>query len=542
MLPLVFLSSALVLQGDFVQCTRVLHVLEGEAAGDQFGWVSAPVPDQTGDGVQELLVGAPFHAASAGRGYLYDGRTGVLRFAFDGGQAGEQLGHSVRPAGDLDGDGVVDLLLGGRGTNGVAPGVARVYSGADGALLLLLQLGLADDAFGCAVAGLGDVSGDGRPDFAIGAQQEDSAGADAGRVYVVSGADGTTVLHSFLGEGAGHQFGAGVSRLGDVTGDGVPELAVGAPNAGPNQRGRAYVFDLAADALLYPLDPDASAAEFGRFFIDPAGDLDGDGFPDLYVGDFADGSGRGKAYVFSGASGARLLTLTGRSGEGFGIGRGVGDVDGDGRDDLVLGSWTASGGAPRAGKLEVFSGADGSLLRRVTSATANENLGFDAHGLGDVDGDGVPELVGTAATFDHRRGRVYVIAERPVELLGAGLAGSGALVPALSLGGCPRLGTPITLDTSQGLGGAAGVLLVAPRRIDLPLKGGVLVPDFHALRFLHALGGAPGAAGAGTSSLAFVLPTDPSLLGVPFYAQALYADPGAAQGFAFTPAMRTTLY
>lgn len=545
MLPLLCLFSALALQADFVQCTRVLHVLEGEAAGDQFGWVSAPVPDQSGDGVQELLVGAPFHdsgGANAGRAYLYDGRTGLERFHFDGGQAGEQFGHSLRPAGDLDGDGVVDVVIGGRGTIGVAPGVARVFSGASGALLLTLRLGLADDAFGYAVEGMGDLDGDGTLDFAVGAPFEDTLGLNAGRVYVISGADGTTVLRSFFAESARNNFGTALANLGDVTGDGVAELAIGAANAGVGRRGRVYVYDLVANALDFAVDPEASGAEFGQFFIAAAGLVTPDAVPDLYVGDFADAGGRGKAYVFSGKTGLPWLVLAGSTGDGFGIGRGLGDVDGDGRDDLVLGSWTASGGASGAGELEVFSGNDGRLLRRVTSLTAGENLGFDAHGLGDVDGDGVPELVGTAATFDNARGRVYVIAERPVALLGAGLAGSGALVPTLTLGGCPRLGGALTLDTGAALGAAAGVLFVAPRRVDLALKGGMLVPDFRALRFAHVLGGAPGVAGAGTSSLAFVLPTDPSLLGVPFYSQALYADPGAAQGIAFTPGLRTTLY
>jgi hypothetical protein len=81
-------------------------------------------------------------------------------------------------------------------------------------------------------------------------------------------------------------------------------------------------------------------------------------------------------------------------------------VDGDGLVDLAIGSYTSSDGAPQAGKVEIFSGVDGSLIRRITSTTAFENLGFDAVGVGDLDDDGVPDLLISAASGD----RVYVVA------------------------------------------------------------------------------------------------------------------------------------
>jgi hypothetical protein len=178
----------------------------------------------------------------------------------------------------------------------------------------------------------------------------------------------------------------------------------------------------------------------------------------------------------------------------------------------------------------------------VTSTTSGEEFGFDAHGLGDVDGDGVPEMVVTAAKFGNARGRVYVIADHPVASFGTGLSGSGGLAPRLDFPACPRLGEGIAFATSAVVGGASGVLVVGSRRIDRPIRGGILYPDLDLCRVHHMAGGTPGTPGAGTASLAFTLPVDPSLAGRSFYGQAIYRDAGALAGFSFTAGLRLTLY
>jgi len=540
-----FALLALPQQGDFVQCTRVLRTLTGEAPGDQFGWVSAPVPDVTGDGREELLVGAPFHATggvNAGRAYLFDVERGIELFHVSGGGAEERLGHSLRCAGDLDRDGREDVILGGPGSAGTR-GVARVVSGATGLELLTLRASAVGTGFGHAVDGIGDVDGDGVVDFAVGAPLDDTGGLDAGSVFVLSGADGVSVLRSFTGPAAGANLGTAVARLSDLSGDGVAELLIGAANAGASRGGRAYVFDPATGALHLPeLVPDASAGEFGQFFVAEVGRVNADLVPDFYVGDFADNGTRGKAYVFDGASGARIWTFTGQNGDGFGIGRGLGDVNGDGRADLVLASWTQSGGATRAGRLEVYSGADASRLRRVTSTTANEALGFDAHGLADLDGDGRPELVGTAANHAGNRGRVYVLADRPIEALGSGLAGAGGSVPVLDLVCCPRLGVATTLELTGAVGGGSGTLFIGSEARARAVRGGLFFPFGIVLRQPFVASGVPGVPASGTFSLPVLLPVDPALAGASFILQTVVADAAASSGFSFTPGLRLTLY
>lgn len=528
----------------FRECVPTIHVLEGEAAGDLFGWISAPIPDVDGDGVQELLVSAVGHdtgGSGAGRVYLYDGRSGAELWHFDGTRAGENAGFAGRDARDTDLDGIADVIVGAAAT-ATTRGSVRVLSGASGAVIHGLRLGVNGDQFGAAVAGLDDLDGDGWPEFAGSAPLDDGAGANAGRVYVISGFDGTTVVREFAGEAAGDRFGTALGRLGDLNGDGRAELAVGAADGGTLQRGRAYVFDPVTGAELFRFDPDASASEFGQFFTESAGEIDGDGVPDIYVGDYVDTNGRGKAYFFSGATGARLRTLVGSVGDGFGIGRPIGDVDGDGRTEMVLGSWTNSSGAVNAGQVGVFAGSDGRRLRTITSLTAGEALGYDAHGLGDVDGDGRLDLCLTAANFDNQRGRVYVIAAEPVTELGHALAGSGALAPELALGGCPRTGELVTFEVTRGLGGAFGTLVLGANRADLPFRGGILVPETSFARFPHVLAGATGQAGSGATTLAAQVPLDPALLGLTFFLQGVYRDAGAPGGFSLTNALSLAVY
>jgi hypothetical protein len=152
-------------------------------------------------------------------------------------------------------------------------------------------------------------------------------------------------------------------------------------------------------------------------FVSVAGDMDGDGVSDIYASDWSNaarGPSTGRIYVHSGRTGRRLFTLTGESaGDGFGTSASqAGDVDGDGRADLIVGAWQYGKTAISAGRAYLYSGKDGALLRTYTCRVPGDTFGFDAVGMGDVDGDNVVDLLITSAwsgVNGFHSGRVFVI-------------------------------------------------------------------------------------------------------------------------------------
>jgi hypothetical protein len=301
----------------------------------------------------------------------------------------------------VDADGVHDII-GGASLSG-GPGAAIVYSGADGTVIHTLPGESAGDLFGYAVGPAGDVDEDGRDDVLVGARGSSVGGASSGRAYIYSGLDGS-LIRTLEAEGAGDLFGSGAAGVDDVNGDGISDQIVGAPGAGAN--GKAYVFSGADGTLLFDTDANAGGSTYGEFFVAGLGDVDKDGVRDVYAGDYGANGGEGRAYVYSGADGSVIHVFAGTAGEGVGPGRGAGDVDGDGYDDLVIGHWASSAGAASGGRVRVYSGRDGSVSRTITGNVAGANLGFDAVGVGDVNDDGRIDFLLSAASAN----RVYVVA------------------------------------------------------------------------------------------------------------------------------------
>jgi len=394
----------------FVEPVKVLKEWDGEATNDQFGWIARNIGDVDGDKVADLVTSAPTRTiggASAGKIYAYSTRSGKLLWSVDG-HPGDTLGIGVEGAGDTNHDGVPDVIASAPGA-----GKAYLYSGKDGSVLQTMTAEDPNDSFGRHVSGAGDLNHDGCADVIVGAPANNAGGAGAGRAYVYSGKDGKLLL-TLTGERAGDAFGStvggGTSRSGSF-------LIVGAPAAGPNKSGRTYVYGGLSATPKFVIESDETGAALGAMFVSVIGDVDADGIDDVYASDFSNGAKgpqTGRIYVHSGKDGKRLLTLTGETGgEGFGIGPATaGDVDGDGHDDLIVGSWQYAGAAASGGRAYLYSGKDGKLVKTYTCRIPGDTFGFDAVGMGDVDGDGTIDFLITSAwsgIHGFHSGRMFIV-------------------------------------------------------------------------------------------------------------------------------------
>ena len=302
----------------------------------------------------------------------------------------EGVGDSVAAAGDVDGDGRPDLLLGHRGP----PGRVELRSGASGIRIHVLTHYDADDGYAMAVAGIGDVDLDGTPDFAVSAPLGASQGS-LSFVRVHSGATGL-LLYEVQDTDPLVQFGRALAGGSDANGDGVPDLIVGVPRLpGAGGAGQVRLLDGRNGALLLAhVGAGPSAAGFGSAVVF-AGDLDLDGRADYAAGSGIVGTWLpGALDAFSGASGAKLFSLAGgAAGDAFGAALGsIGDVDGDGVADLAIGVPGEPQSSFVKGAVRVISGASGSTLHHVPSAGSGLLFGSSVAGVGDVDGDGVPDF------------------------------------------------------------------------------------------------------------------------------------------------------
>ncbi len=345
----------------------VLHTFEGTAEFDFLGATVDGAGDVDADGHDDLVVGVWGYSVG-GRAIVFSGRTGAVLYTFPTIQFSDASG-----AGDIDGDGFADIIVGDEGdaTFGPSTGRITVYSGATGAILFTATGGAAKDLFGHSVENAGDVDADGVPDVIVGAPQNSTFSPDPGYAVVLSGATGLPI-RTFTGASAEDAFGFSTSGAGDVDADGFADLLVGAPNSdgAGNLAGSAVCFSGATGLPLHPVFQGSAALERLGFSVSGGGDVDGDGFDDLVLG--SPGL-PGKVQVLSGFDASQIHLFTG---PGFSFGQSVelaGDVDGDGLADVAVagpGAGSVYSGADGSLLFQV-SGLDISVVGRAGDVDAD---------------------------------------------------------------------------------------------------------------------------------------------------------------------------
>lgn len=393
--------------------------LPGVMPEDNFGFSVSSAGDFDGDGYPDVLIGAASYDSDGNSHvYFHKGVLGELHSwrsqDLISPQANSAFGKSLACAGDVNGDGYSDVIIGAFEAD-LETGAVYVYEGGAAGLSEAdtrgFRVSFFDHEAGRSVAGAGDVNGDGFADIIAGLGSPKGAG-----VYLGS-TEGVSYLADFslVEQEEGSGFAKKVAGAGDVNGDGFSDVIVGAPEAGSGS-GAAYLYLGGAGGLsTTPVNTlkVASAKQLG-FSAASAGDLNGDGFGDVVVGAPDLASGTGSAYIYLGKSSgldiANPILLSNPDFRYFGHSvAGAGDVNGDGFGDLIIGAPTFSD-TPGAAVL-YYGNASASFSNPAVILTSNgfsDFYGFGVAGIGDANGDGFSDIAVTDPTYSSKDGRVHI--------------------------------------------------------------------------------------------------------------------------------------
>lgn len=445
----------------------------GEDSSDWSGWSVAGAGDVNGDGYDDLLISSVRNnegGENAGQTYLVFGKeTGwsmdmdlsLSDASFIGVNRDDNSGCSVAGAGDVNGDGLDDIIIGANATmNGY--GWTHLIFGKESGWSMNTGLELSDAAYmgensfdysGCSVACAGDVNGDDFDDILIGAYGNDDAGNDAGKTYLILGKPSGWSYNmslsdadaSFIGEVAFDHSGNAVSGVGDVNGDGYDDILIGSAgnDDGGSSSGQTYLIFgkesgwsrdaplSSADASFLGQKPD----DFSGHAISGAGDVNGDGFDDILIGAYGSnnvGIDSGQTYLILGKStGWGMDTPLSRADASFIVENsadysgwsvsGTGNVNGDDFDDFLIGAYGDDEGGSAAGQTYLVLGKSSGWQFNITLSDgdasfigeeAGDYSSWSISGAGDVNNDSFDDILIGAFGNDeggNSAGQTYLI-------------------------------------------------------------------------------------------------------------------------------------
>lgn len=384
---------------------EILYEFSGASSSDQLGSSVGAHGDVNNDGIEDFVVGAPqpINGGIGGYAQVYSGADGAVLFSFTGSYNRQKLGTSVALLRDVNADGHDEVLIGAPGecssSGNTDSGSARLYSGLDGSLLYTFLGTAIDDCFGYSVAAAGDIDLDGIDDLLVGAKN--------GYVQAFSGVDGTTI-YTLQASLTNEAIGTSVSSAGDVNGDGTVDILSAASDFN-----YAEVFSGADGSSLYAM-ADNGDTRIG-VGLSAVGDINHDGYDDFAIGRIwhnTPTTKSGLVTVYSGQDGSQIWAKSGNgSFQTFGASIDMADMNADGEPDIVVGTL----GSIVNGRVEVLTGSTGTRISNNKMGANNNGFGGALATVGDLNGDGVAEIVVGAkldSSANSGAGKVFVLASQ----------------------------------------------------------------------------------------------------------------------------------